>query len=135
MRLAEQPGERVDRRRTLAFTVDGRDAAARALAELSPTKTGPDGNLFPPLVELRRISFLVAVAVARVGSGVDLWRWIGVSSDSPLFFHTRNITSANACHARGLDPLVEHPRDLPFPPGRRVDVEAGGHPHTVVGHP
>ena len=40
-------------------------AAARALADLSPTKTDPNGNLFPPLVELRRISFLVAVAVAR----------------------------------------------------------------------
>ncbi len=40
-------------------------AAARALADLSPAKTDPKGNLFPPLVELRRISFLVAVAVAR----------------------------------------------------------------------
>jgi malate dehydrogenase (oxaloacetate-decarboxylating) len=40
-------------------------AAARALADLSPAKADPNGNLFPPLVELRRISFLVAVAVAR----------------------------------------------------------------------
>jgi malate dehydrogenase (oxaloacetate-decarboxylating) len=39
-------------------------AAARVIAELSPARRDPDANLLPPLVELRKISFQVAVAVA-----------------------------------------------------------------------
>jgi malate dehydrogenase (oxaloacetate-decarboxylating) len=39
-------------------------AAARKLAELSPARHDPAGNLLPPLVSLRKISFHVAVAVA-----------------------------------------------------------------------
>ena len=57
-------------------------------------------------------SYLTAVAVARVAWGVDLWRWFGVPSVHPIFFDARNITSAIACHAQGLDPLVENPCDL-----------------------
>jgi len=40
-------------------------AAARAVAELSPARRNPAANLLPPLVELRKISFHVAVAVAK----------------------------------------------------------------------
>jgi malate dehydrogenase (oxaloacetate-decarboxylating) len=40
-------------------------AAARALAELSPARRDPHGNLLPPLVEIRKISFQVALAVAK----------------------------------------------------------------------
>jgi malate dehydrogenase (oxaloacetate-decarboxylating) len=40
-------------------------AAARVMAELSPTRRDRNANLLPPLVELRKISFHVAVAVAR----------------------------------------------------------------------
>jgi malate dehydrogenase (oxaloacetate-decarboxylating) len=40
-------------------------AAARALAELSPARHDPDANLLPPLIALRKISFHVAIAVAR----------------------------------------------------------------------
>jgi malate dehydrogenase (oxaloacetate-decarboxylating) len=40
-------------------------AAAGAVAELSPARRDPAANLLPPLVELRRISFHVAVAVAN----------------------------------------------------------------------
>ena len=40
-------------------------AAARTIAELSPAKRDAGANLLPPLAELRRISFDVAVAVAR----------------------------------------------------------------------
>jgi malate dehydrogenase (oxaloacetate-decarboxylating) len=40
-------------------------AAARTIADLSPAKSDPDGNLFPPLVESRKLSFHVALAVAR----------------------------------------------------------------------
>jgi malate dehydrogenase (oxaloacetate-decarboxylating) len=40
-------------------------AAARALAELSPARCDPHGNLLPPLVEIRKISFQVALAVAK----------------------------------------------------------------------
>ena len=40
-------------------------AAARTIAELSPSKHDPRANLLPPLAELRKISFQVALAVAR----------------------------------------------------------------------
>ncbi len=40
-------------------------AAARAIAELSPAKADAHANLLPPLAELRKISFHVAVAVAK----------------------------------------------------------------------
>ncbi len=40
-------------------------AAARTIADLSPARRDAEANLLPPLVELRKISFQVAVAVAR----------------------------------------------------------------------
>ena len=40
-------------------------AAARTIAELSPAKHDPRANLLPPLAELRKISFQVAIAVAQ----------------------------------------------------------------------
>ncbi len=40
-------------------------AAASVIAELSPARRDPAANLLPPLVELRKISFHVAVAVAK----------------------------------------------------------------------
>jgi malate dehydrogenase (oxaloacetate-decarboxylating) len=40
-------------------------AAARVIAELSPARRDPAANLLPPLVELRKISFHVAVDVAK----------------------------------------------------------------------
>jgi malate dehydrogenase (oxaloacetate-decarboxylating) len=40
-------------------------AAARTIADLSPAKRDPLANLLPPLAELRKISFQVAIAVAQ----------------------------------------------------------------------
>ena len=40
-------------------------AAARTIADLSPAKRDPRANLLPPLVELRKLSFHVAIAVAK----------------------------------------------------------------------
>ncbi|KMO14882.1 malate dehydrogenase [Methylobacterium platani JCM 14648] len=40
-------------------------AAARALASVSPTSSDKDGNLLPPVNELRQVSLRVAEAVAR----------------------------------------------------------------------
>jgi malate dehydrogenase (oxaloacetate-decarboxylating) len=40
-------------------------ASARALAELSPTQSDPNGALLPPLESLRNVSMNVAVAVGR----------------------------------------------------------------------
>jgi malate dehydrogenase (oxaloacetate-decarboxylating) len=40
-------------------------AAARVIADLSPAKRDPQANLLPPLVELRRLSFHVAIAAAK----------------------------------------------------------------------
>jgi malate dehydrogenase (oxaloacetate-decarboxylating) len=38
-------------------------AAARVLSEFSPILNNPDGPLFPPLNEVREISYRVALAV------------------------------------------------------------------------
>jgi malate dehydrogenase (oxaloacetate-decarboxylating) len=40
-------------------------AAARTVADLSPAKHDPHGNLLPPLAELRNVSQQVAIAVAK----------------------------------------------------------------------
>jgi malate dehydrogenase (oxaloacetate-decarboxylating) len=40
-------------------------AAARAIAELSPARLDPRANLLAPLVDIRKLSFQVALAVAR----------------------------------------------------------------------
>ena len=40
-------------------------AAANAIAAHSPTRRDPNANLLPPLTEIRKLSFQVAVAVAR----------------------------------------------------------------------
>jgi malate dehydrogenase (oxaloacetate-decarboxylating) len=40
-------------------------AAARTIADLSPAKRDPRANLLPPLAELRKVSFAVAMAVAK----------------------------------------------------------------------
>jgi malate dehydrogenase (oxaloacetate-decarboxylating) len=39
--------------------------AARALAELSPVETDKNGSLLPPLKDSRRLSRVIAAAVAR----------------------------------------------------------------------
>ena len=40
-------------------------AAANAIAAQSPAKRNPAANLLPPLLEIRKLSFAVALAVAR----------------------------------------------------------------------
>jgi len=40
-------------------------AAANAIAAQSPARRDPDANLLPPLLEIRKLSFQVALAVAR----------------------------------------------------------------------
>jgi malate dehydrogenase (oxaloacetate-decarboxylating) len=40
-------------------------AAAKAIAAQSPTRRDPDANLLPPFTEIRKLSFQVALAVAR----------------------------------------------------------------------
>jgi malate dehydrogenase (oxaloacetate-decarboxylating) len=49
-------------------------AAARTIAEFSPTRRDPNANLLPPLVEIRRLSFHVAVAVAKQARAEGLAR-------------------------------------------------------------
>ncbi len=47
-------------------------AAARAIADLSPARHDPLANLLPPLAELRKISFHVAIAVAEQATAEGL---------------------------------------------------------------
>jgi len=45
-------------------------AAARALAEASPTRLDPNANLLPPVTELREVSYRVAVAAQAQADGL-----------------------------------------------------------------
>jgi malate dehydrogenase (oxaloacetate-decarboxylating) len=47
-------------------------AAARVIAELSPARRDRNATLLPPLVDLRKISFRVALAVARCAQAEGL---------------------------------------------------------------
>jgi malate dehydrogenase (oxaloacetate-decarboxylating) len=47
-------------------------AAARVIAELSPARSDRNASLLPPLVDLRKISFRVALAVARCAQAEGL---------------------------------------------------------------
>ncbi|ASQ46555.1 NAD-dependent malic enzyme [Legionella clemsonensis] len=47
-------------------------AAARALAACSPAKHDPNGNLLPPLTEVREVSYQVAFAVAKEAINANL---------------------------------------------------------------
>ncbi len=40
-------------------------AAARGLASLSPLRSNPDGNLLPPVTQMRKVALAVAEASAR----------------------------------------------------------------------
>lgn len=55
--------------------------------------------------------YFMAVAVARLVWGVDLWPYLGVKSAPTLFFDARNVAAAADCWAQGYDPLVENPCD------------------------
>jgi malate dehydrogenase (oxaloacetate-decarboxylating) len=69
-------------------------AAAKALAELSPTRKDKDGRLLPPLSQIREVSVAVATAVARQAqaegvapesSPEDLMRKIRAQVWAPLY--------------------------------------------------
>ena len=47
-------------------------AAARTIADLSPAKHDPNANLLPPLRDMRKLHFHVALAVARQAQAEDL---------------------------------------------------------------
>jgi malate dehydrogenase (oxaloacetate-decarboxylating) len=49
-------------------------AAARTIAEFSPARRDPNANLLPPLIELRKLSYHVAVAVAKQAQAEGLAR-------------------------------------------------------------
>jgi hypothetical protein len=55
--------------------------------------------------------YLLAVAIPRIVSGIDIWPALGVPSGPSLFFDTRNLTAALECRRLGFDPLVESPCD------------------------
>jgi malate dehydrogenase (oxaloacetate-decarboxylating) len=68
-------------------------AAARAIADLSPAKRDPDANLLAPLVDLRRLSFHVSLAVAKQAQAEGL---ADEMSDEAI---------ADAVHAKMWEPV------------------------------
>ena len=76
-------------------------AAARAIADLSPTRRDTRANLLPPLAEIRKVSLHVAIAVAQaaVGEGLahpppdgDLAGWVGGKMWEPVYATYRRLT-------------------------------------------
>jgi malate dehydrogenase (oxaloacetate-decarboxylating) len=47
-------------------------AAARAIAEMSPAKLDPQANLLAPLRDIRKLTFHVALAVAKQAQAENL---------------------------------------------------------------
>jgi len=62
-------------------------AAARTIAELSPARRDPHANLLAPLVDLRKLSFAVAVAAAKQARAEGL---TGPLSDDDIVTAIRN---------------------------------------------
>ena len=71
------------------------------IAEFSPAKHDPDANLLPPLVEIRKLSFHVALAVAKEAQAEGL---ADSMSDENL---------AAAVRAKMWEPLYARYRRLP----------------------
>jgi malate dehydrogenase (oxaloacetate-decarboxylating) len=79
-------------------------AAALAIADLSPARGDPLANLLPPLAELRKISFHVAIAVAKQASAEGL---------APA---TADEDFAAAIRSKMWEPLYPTYRRLPAAP-------------------
>jgi malate dehydrogenase (oxaloacetate-decarboxylating) len=77
-------------------------AAARTIAEFSPARRDPNANLLPPLVELRKLSYHVAVAAAKQAQD---WRGLcRKRSWAPLSVRKRgnqSIQHTGDCRKRG----------------------------------
>jgi malate dehydrogenase (oxaloacetate-decarboxylating) len=80
-------------------------AAARTIADFSPAKRDAQANLLPPLVELRNISFQVAVAAARQaqsdglaepGSEADLIAAVRAKIWQPIYAPYRRLSLRDA---------------------------------------
>ena len=78
-------------------------AAARAIAGFSPAKHDPQANLLPPLVDIRKLSFHVAVAVAKqaLAEGLahpalnsDISRTIAAKMWGPVYAKYRRLRVA-----------------------------------------
>lgn len=76
-------------------------AAARAVAELSPARGNATANLLPPLLDLRKISFHVAVAVAKqaiaeglaeVPTDVDIAAMVRTKMWEPIYARYRRLS-------------------------------------------
>jgi malate dehydrogenase (oxaloacetate-decarboxylating) len=80
-------------------------AAARALASLSPAATDPNGRLLPPVSDLRKVSAVVAVAVARQAQADGL---------GP---HTRASVAAKRVRAQVWEPVYQ-----PYTVGKRFGL-------------
>jgi malate dehydrogenase (oxaloacetate-decarboxylating) len=81
-------------------------AAAHAVADLSPARSDPLANLLPPLAELRKISFHVAIAAAKQAS---------VEGLTPA---TPDEDLAAAIRSKMWEPLYPTYRRLPTAPRR-----------------
>ena len=81
----------------------------------APAGRGLDGRL---LVLAVLAVYFAVVAVPRLLFDEDIWRFLGVPSESTIFYDARNVAAAADCRRLGHDPLVDNPCD---PSGRPMN--------------
>ena len=77
-------------------------AAARTIAEFSPARRDPAANLLAPLVEIRKLSFHVALAVAKQAQ-----------AEGSRAIPCPTMTWPPPCSAKMWEPLYARYRRLP----------------------
>jgi hypothetical protein len=83
------------------------------------TGTAPGRALDGRLLVLAALAaYFAVVAVARVLFDQDGWPFLGVPSESTIFYDARNVAAAADCRRLGYDPLVYNPCD---PSGRPMN--------------
>jgi Glycosyltransferase family 87 len=81
----------------------------------APAGRGLDGRL---LVVAVLAVYFAAIAIPRLLFDEDIWRFLGVPSESTVFYDARNVAAAADCRRLGHDPLVDNPCD---PSGRPMN--------------
>jgi Glycosyltransferase family 87 len=95
--------------------VTGPGARRAASVTQAPAGRGLDGRL---LVLAVLAVYFAVVAVPRLLFDEDIWPFLGVPSESTVFYDARNVAAAADCRRLGYDPLVDNPCD---PSGRPMN--------------
>ena len=106
-------------------------AAARALAELSPTRTDKTAPLLPPVDQLREVAFAVAVAVAKQAQADGVAEPCDDANEVLASSYFRRSASAPALGAEP-DTTSEAPWSAGSRPSGRTGLSGRSSPDPVI---